>query len=47
MGKIIYLDRLKQFFKTTPVFRSKDMELLIKDKKYAHLILSKLSKKVK
>ncbi|MEM5773231.1 MAG: hypothetical protein QXL86_03365 [Candidatus Aenigmatarchaeota archaeon] len=45
MGKIIYLNKLREFFKTTPVFRAKDVEVLIKNKKYSHLILFKLSKK--
>ena len=31
--------------KTTPVFRAKDIELLVKNKKYAHLILHNLVKR--
>ena len=45
MGKVIYLNRVKEFIKNTPVFRVKDIEILVGNRNYAHLILHKLARK--
>jgi predicted transcriptional regulator of viral defense system len=45
MGKIVYLNKVKEFITKTPVFRVRDIELIVKNRSYAHLILHKLAKK--
>jgi len=45
MGKVIYLNRVKEFIKNTPVFRVKDIEILVGNRNYAHLILHKLARR--
>jgi len=45
MGKIKYLSKIKEFFEKTPAFLAKDVELIVKNKKYAHLLLHNLCKK--
>ncbi|MEM5811916.1 MAG: hypothetical protein QXG91_04235 [Candidatus Aenigmatarchaeota archaeon] len=45
MGKIIHLDKIREFIEKTPVFRAVDIELLTGNKEYAHLILHKLEKR--
>jgi len=45
MGKIIHVNKIREFLKTTPVIRVKDIELLVKSKGYSHLILHKLAEK--
>ena len=45
MGKIIHITKLKEFIRNTPAFRAKDVEVLIRNKNYAHLILHKLVKR--
>ncbi|MHA1853248.1 MAG: type IV toxin-antitoxin system AbiEi family antitoxin domain-containing protein [Candidatus Heimdallarchaeaceae archaeon] len=45
MGKIIHLKELKEKLKLTPVFRTKDVELIIKNKNYTYLILHNLLKR--
>ncbi len=45
MQKDKHLPKIRDFIKRTPVFLSKDIERITKDKNYAHLILSKLTKK--
>ncbi|MGC8831817.1 MAG: type IV toxin-antitoxin system AbiEi family antitoxin domain-containing protein [Thermoproteota archaeon] len=45
MGRIIYIDKLREFFKTTPVFRAGDVEVLTGSREYTHLILHKLSER--
>ena len=45
MGRIVYMDKLRRFFKVTPVFRARDVEVLTGSRGYAHLILHKLSEK--
>lgn len=44
MGKIIHLDKLREFLKKTPIFRAKDMELVVKSN-YSYLALHNLAKK--
>lgn len=39
MGTIKHLAAVKKFIKTTPVFSARDIELIIKNKDYAHLLL--------
>jgi predicted transcriptional regulator of viral defense system len=45
MGKIIYLNKIREFLKTTPIFRAKDIELIVKNKNYSYVILHNLLKK--
>jgi predicted transcriptional regulator of viral defense system len=45
MGRVVHLDKLRAFAKSTPVFRAKDVEVLVKDKKYSHLVLHKLAQR--
>jgi predicted transcriptional regulator of viral defense system len=45
MQKDKHITKIRDFIKKTPVFSSKDIERIAKDKNYAHLILSKLTKK--
>jgi len=45
MGKIIHLDKVRAFLKSTPVFRAKDIELLVKNKNYSYVILHNLAEK--
>jgi predicted transcriptional regulator of viral defense system len=45
MGKIKYLNKIREFLKSTPIFRAKDIELIVKNKNYSNLILHKLVKK--
>lgn len=45
MGKIIHLNKLKEFFKSTPVFRARDVELVVKNKSYSYLTLHNLVKR--
>jgi predicted transcriptional regulator of viral defense system len=45
MGKVIHLNKLREFLKITPIFRAKDVELIIKNKSYSYLTLHNLVKK--
>jgi len=45
MGKIIHLNKLKEFMKKTPVFRIKDVEIITNNKKYAYLLIHNLVKR--
>jgi len=45
MGKIIHINKIREFIKSVPVFRVRDIELLVGNRNYAHLILHKLTKK--
>jgi len=45
MGKIIHLNKIREFLKRTPVFRVRDVEIIVKNKNYSHLILHNLVKK--
>jgi predicted transcriptional regulator of viral defense system len=45
MQKDKHIAKIRDFIKRTPVFSSKDIERIVKDKNYAHFILSKLTKK--
>jgi hypothetical protein len=47
MGKIIHINKIREFIKGVPVFRVRDIELLVGNRNYAHLILHKLSKREK
>ena len=40
-----HINKIKNFIKKTPVFSSKDIERIIRNKSYTHLILSKLAKR--
>lgn len=45
MGKTIHLSKIREFLKSTPIFRTRDIELIVKDRNYSNLILHKLAKK--
>jgi hypothetical protein len=45
MGKVIYLNKIREFIKSVPVFRVRDIEIIVGKRSYAHLILHKLEKK--
>jgi predicted transcriptional regulator of viral defense system len=45
MGKMIHIKKIREFINTVPVFRVRDIELLVGNRDYAHLILHKLTKK--
>jgi predicted transcriptional regulator of viral defense system len=45
MGKIIHINKIREFIKNVPVFRVRDIELLVENRNYAHLILHKLAKR--
>jgi len=45
MQKDKHITKIRDFVEKTPVFSSKDIERIVKDKNYAHLILNKLTKK--
>jgi len=42
MGKVKHLNKIREFLKTTPIFRAKDAELIVKDKNYSNLLLHNL-----
>lgn len=44
MGKIKYMREVKAFIKNVPVFRSKDIEVMVRNKKYAHVALHNMIK---
>lgn len=45
MGRIVYLNKLREFLKKTPVFRAKDVELVVKNRNYSYLALHNLVKR--
>lgn len=45
MGKIKHLSQIKKLLKASPVFTAGDAERIIKNKKYAHLLLHNLFRK--
>lgn len=45
MGRKIHIDEVREFIRTTPVFRSRDVELLVGERRYALLMLHNLAKK--
>lgn len=47
MGKIKYLPKIENFVEKNPCFRSRDIELIVKNKSYTHLLLHNLSKRKK
>lgn len=44
MGRKVYIEKIRDFIKKTPVFRVKDIEVLVGRKDYANLIIHKLAK---
>ncbi len=42
MGKIVHLDKVREFMAKTPVFRSRDVELIVGNSEYASLLLHNL-----
>ncbi|MEM2989455.1 MAG: hypothetical protein QXU06_06065 [Candidatus Bathyarchaeia archaeon] len=45
MGKVIHLDRVREFARSTPIFRARDIGLIVKDGGYSGLILHKLARR--
>ena len=45
MGKIVHIDRVREFIATTPVFRARDIELIVKEREYASVLLHTLARK--
>jgi len=45
MEKTKHINKIRNFISKTPVFTSRDIEKLTKNKKYAHLILTKLAQR--
>lgn len=45
MGRVVHLEKLREFAKSTPVFRAKDVEVLVNNKRYGHLILHNLAER--
>ena len=45
MGKIKHKPQIEEFIKKTPVFWARDIEKIVKNKNYAHLLLHKLNNK--
>jgi predicted transcriptional regulator of viral defense system len=45
MGRMIHLNKIREVLRNTPVFRAKDVELIVKNKSYSHLLLHNLVKK--
>jgi len=43
MRKDKHIAKIRDFIKRTPIFSSKDIERITKNKNYAHLILNKLT----
>lgn len=44
MPKVKFIPKIRDYIKKVPVFSAKDIERLVKNKNYAHLILHKLEK---
>lgn len=45
MGRAVHLDEARRFARSTPAFKARDMELLVKDRGYALLMLHNLAKR--
>ena len=45
MGKKVHIDEVRRFIGSTPVFRSRDVELLVGERRYALLLLHNLAKR--
>ncbi len=45
MGKIRHLDEVKRFAEATPVFRLKDIEMIVGDRSYAAVLLHRMEKR--
>ncbi|QQG49275.1 MAG: hypothetical protein HY247_02910 [archaeon] len=43
MGKVVHLSKVKDFIRMTPVFRVRDVEIIVGDKGYASLLLHNLA----
>jgi len=42
MGKVIHLDRVREILSNTPVFRAKDVEIIVRDRAYSSVLLHNL-----
>ncbi len=45
MGRVVHLDEVRKFIRTTPAFRARDVELIVKDAGYTSLLLHNMAKK--
>ncbi len=45
MGRVVHLGKVREFMKKTPAFRARDVEMIVKDKGYASLLLHNLAKR--
>lgn len=45
MGKVVHLDAVRQFVRRTPVFRARDVEMIVNDAGYARLLLHNLARR--
>src|SRR5438445_3842003 len=45
MGKIVHLDKVREFMRRTPAFRARDVEMIVNDGGYAALLLHNLAKR--
>jgi predicted transcriptional regulator of viral defense system len=44
VGKVIHINKVRDFMTSTPAFRTRDVELLVRDRRYASLLLHKMAK---
>lgn len=45
MGRIVHLDKVREFIAKTPAFRSRDIELIVKDRGYTSLLLHTMERR--
>jgi predicted transcriptional regulator of viral defense system len=45
MGRIIHIEKIRKFVKETPVFRAKDVELIVGNREYSYLLIHNLCKR--
>ncbi len=45
MGKVVHLAAVREFIAKTPVFRARDVELMVKDRAYTSLLLHNLERR--
>jgi len=45
LGRLVHIEEVRRFAKETPAFRAKDVELMVGESDYAHLLLHNLAKR--
>ncbi len=45
MGKVVHLAAVREFIAKTPIFRARDVELIVKDRAYTSLLLHNLERR--